>query len=435
MAVDFKLPNLGEGIESGDIANLLVKEGDVITADQNVIEIETGKASIELPSPHAGRVAKIHVTQGQTVKIGAPLMSIEGAGAEKPAAKPEPAAPAAKPAPAQSSAPKQNGPSTSSAAASAKPAAVHTGVAPAGPATRRLARELGVDLAEVDGSGAGGRITREDVVARVHESESPAAEPASKPATSQPSPAKPAAAPVGDAGSDSFGAVRRTPVSKIRRLIAENMVRSATTIPHVTNFDSADITELERIRQGGLVGSEIKLTMLAFVIKAASHALRLHPTLNSTLDLDAGQIVHKEYVNLGVAVDTDRGLIVPVLRGIDKLNIPQIAQGLTDIAARARASKFTPDDTRGGTFTISNLGAVGGVFSTPIINPPEVGILLVGRSKKQPVVMPDDSIQPRLMLPLSLSYDHRLVDGATAGRFLNEVISYLENPGRLLLTP
>ena len=227
-------------------------------------------------------------------------------------------------------------------------------------------------------------------------------------------------------------------MSKIRKTIAANMVRSATTIPHLTNFDDADITELEGLRKESAesyADGGIKLTSLAFVLKAVALALKQHPTLNASIDTQRGEIIYKHYVSLGVAVDTDRGLIVPVLRDVDKMSIPQIAQGIPALAEKVRSGQQTLDDLRGGTFTISNLGAVGGQYSTPIINHPEVAILLAGRSRKMAVVTKDDKIEPRLVLPLSLSYDHRLVDGAAASRFLNEVIGYLESPGKLLLAP
>jgi pyruvate dehydrogenase E2 component (dihydrolipoamide acetyltransferase) len=215
------------------------------------------------------------------------------------------------------------------------------------------------------------------------------------------------------------------------------MARSASTIPHVTNFDDADITELERIRKGSMADyvGDVKLTMMSFVLKAVAMALKHHAEVNASLDLEHKQIIYKDYVNVGVAVDTPRGLVVPVMRDVDRLSIPQIAQSMARLADDARNARFKVDDLRGGTFTVSNLGAVGGTYSTPIINHPEVAVLLVGRSRKLPVVTDDDDIQVRLMMPLSLSYDHRLVDGATAARFLNDVIEFLEVPGRLLLAP
>jgi pyruvate/2-oxoglutarate dehydrogenase complex dihydrolipoamide acyltransferase (E2) component len=299
-------------------------------------------------------------------------------------------------------------------------------ISPAGPAVRRLARELGVDLARVEGTGPGGRITRDDVVNAVRHANVIAAKSGA------------AAGAAIEEERDDYGPIRRETMTKIRKTIAANMVRSAFTIPHLTNFDDADITELERLRKESALAyadSGIKLTQLAFVLKAVALALKQHPTLNASVDLEAAEITYKNYVNLGVAVDTDRGLIVPVLRNADTLSIPQIAQGIQMLADKVRAGHQTLDDLRGGTFTISNLGAVGGQYSTPIINYPEVAILLVGRSRKMPVVTLEDKVEPRLLMPLSLSYDHRLVDGASASRFLNEVIGYLESPGRLLLAP
>jgi pyruvate dehydrogenase E2 component (dihydrolipoamide acetyltransferase) len=481
MPIDFKLPNLGENIESGDIVSVLVHEGDQIEANQPVVEVETGKATVELPCPHAGKVVKLYVKAGQSVPVGGLLLSIEASSAPAgaPAAKPAPTGKAAdKPAASEKPAPAKSGPAKPAAAASkaaapkapapsaagkptsaptpapaltavapapesapVSPASAATNggaarraastaelpavTAPAGPATRRLARELGVDLARVTGTGPGGRITEDDVKKAVRQSA--AAHVAAPRKVTVPN-----AAP----SQDAWGPIQLQPLSKIRKTIAVNMARSSATIPHVTNFDDADITELERIRKGGMadyVGTELKLTMMAFVMKAVAQALQLHPVINATLDFEAEQVIYKDYVNLGVAVDTERGLVVPVMREVDRMTIPQIAQGLTEIAAKARGNQFGLDDMRGGTFTISNLGAIGGTYSTPIINHPEVAVLLLGRSRKLPHVTDDDQIKVRLMMPLSLSYDHRLVDGAAAARFLNEVKNYLQVPGRLLL--
>ena len=445
MAFELKLPNLGENIDSGDVVNVLVKEGDQIAANQGVVEIETGKATVEIPCPQAGTITKVHVAKGQSVPIGAVLVSLE-AGAAAPAAKPaaapaapkaappaaakpapQPAAaqPAPKPAPAPAPMPASNGGPSS---ASVEPLVMETAgsSAAAGPSTRRLARELGVDLQRVSGTGPGGRITREDIVAAVRSHAERA------PSSSSLSHAK---LPDGVEGRDNWGTVRRQPLTRIRKTIAANMVHSVTTIPHVTNFDDADITELDRIRQsstGDYAKSGFKLTMMPFVMKAVAQSLRLHPVINASLDMEQGQIVYKEYVHVGGAVDTERGLVVTVIRDVDRQNIPMIAQALAEVAEKARTNKFTLDDQNGGTFTISNLGAIGGTYSTPIINSPQVAILLLGRSRKLPVVI-DDKIEMRLMMPLSISYDHRLIDGATAARFLNEVKGFLQVPGRLLL--
>jgi pyruvate dehydrogenase E2 component (dihydrolipoamide acetyltransferase) len=295
-------------------------------------------------------------------------------------------------------------------------------VEPAGPAVRRLARELGVDLGRVRGSGPAGRIVREDVIAAVRHA-------------SASSPGSRTRPDSGATERDDWGPIRREQMSRMRKTIAANMVRSVTTIPHLTNFDDADVTELERLRKASApeyAKNNLKLTALSFVIKAVSLSLKQHPAINATIDPEKGEIVYKEYVNVGLAVDTPRGLVVPVLRDCDQMSIPQIAQAIADTAEKAKNAQYGIEDLRGGTFTISNLGAVGGTYSTPIINWPEVAILLLGRSRKLPIVH-EDRVEPRLMMPLSLSYDHRLVDGAMAARFLNEVIGYLESPGRLLL--
>jgi len=239
----------------------------------------------------------------------------------------------------------------------------------------------------------------------------------------------------GSTERDDWGPIRREQMSRMRKTIAANMVRSVQTIPHLTNFDDADVTELEALRKASApeyAKNNLKLTALSFVIKAVSLSLRQHPAINVTIDMEKGEIVYKDYVNVGLAVDTPRGLVVPVLRDCDQMSIPQVAHAVAETAEKAKNAQYGIEDLRGGTFTISNLGAVGGAYSTPIINWPEVAILLLGRSRKMPVVH-DDRVEARLMMPLSLSYDHRVVDGAMAARFLNEVIGYLESPGRLLL--
>jgi len=287
-----------------------------------------------------------------------------------------------------------------------------------------MARELGVDLRQVQGTGQRGRITPEDVQAA-----------ASSAIAARPSVQVEAVVPPGEPGTDPWGPVRRERMSQIRRTIAAHMALSASTIPHVTNFDDADVTELEQLRKSvppGLLGPNIKLTTMPLVMKAVALALRRHPMLNASLDEQAGQIVYKQYVNLGIAVDTPRGLVVPAIRNADRLSIAELARALAEVADKARTARFTLEEIRGGTFTISNLGAVGGAYSTPIINHPEVAILLVGRARWLAAVR-DGRVEPRYLMPLSLSYDHRLVDGAAAGRFLNEVIDHLQSPGKLLL--
>ncbi|MDX1944996.1 MAG: 2-oxo acid dehydrogenase subunit E2 [Pirellulaceae bacterium] len=456
MATDIKLPNLGDGVDDGDILEVLVKPGDVISKDQGILEIETGKATMQVPSSAAGKVLKVHVASGQKVSVGTLLLTLEAAAASgAPPVPPKPAAPAAKPAavappkpapaavapaapkpappkpapPAPAPPAPRSSPSPQPLAPSPAPVALvepaSDGGVAAGPAVRRFAREVGVDLARVAGTGPSGRITREDVLAVVRQ-------------TSQQAAASPAGKKGGTATAhDQWGPIRVEKMPKIRKVIAAKMHESWMTCPRVTNFDDADVTELEKIRvssKDDYAKKGIKLTSLPFVIKAVASALRNHPTINAAVDPEQDQIIYKEYVNIGIAVDTDRGLVVPSLRRADELSIADIARSLAALADNVRDGSFSLADLQGSTFTISNLGAVGGTYSTPIINTPEVAILLVGRSRKMPVVV-DDEIAVRLMMPLSLAYDHRLVDGATAARFLNDVIDYLEAPSRLLLAP
>lgn len=445
------LPSLGDGIDSADVLNILVKEGDTVANNQDIIEFETDKATATVPSSGAGKITKIHVKVGDTVAIGAALLTLEGAGAAAAPPKPAPAKPAAapskpvaaqppaKPAAEEKAAPAPAAKSPSSPAAPqnqpvaklSEPAAP-AGIIPAGPAVRRFAREVGVDLGRLSGSGNSGRITRDDVlgeVRRVNQGAQTGAKPA----------AKTAAAPTsGDSnGQDAWGPVKIEKMTKIRKTIAAKMHESWSTVPRVTNFDDADVTELEKFRESSkndYAATGIKLTTMPFVIKAVAMALKHHPAVNASIDAENEQLIYKQYVNVGIAVDTDRGLVVPSLRNADQLSIPDIAKALSKLTEAARTSSFSVDDLRGSTFTISNLGAIGGTYSTPIVNTPEVAILLLGRSRKLPVVI-DDQIAIRLMMPLSLSYDHRLVDGGTAQRFLNDVMGFLKAPSRLLLAP
>jgi pyruvate dehydrogenase E2 component (dihydrolipoamide acetyltransferase) len=434
MATEFTLPDLGENITSGDVVSVLVKTGDVVEPGQSVLEVETDKAVIEVPCPPGGVIQEVLVKKGETVNVGQALLSLGSpaslpAAAAPPVEKPvEPVTPAPavkprEPAVVEQPVPVANTPASVAATngEATNNASPSETINPAGPAVRRLARELGVDLARVSGSGPSGRIIREDVVASVRRSGGQSGSSAQ------------AVRPGGD--QDDWGPIHREQMSRMRKTIATNMVRSMATIPHLTNFDDADVTELERLRKDSAAEyakTNVKLTALAFVVKAVSLSLRQHPGVNSSVDMEKGELIYKDYVNIGLAVDTPRGLVVPVLRGCDHQSIPHIAQEIAQTADKAKNAQYGVEDLRGGTFTISNLGAIGGTYSTPIINYPEVAILLVGRSRKLPVVY-EDRVEPRLMMPLSLSYDHRVIDGAMAARFLKEVIGYLESPGRLLL--
>ena len=447
MAVEFKLPGIGEGIESGDVLDILVSVGDKIENDTEICELETDKATVFVPSDIEGTITAIHVAAGDTVAVGAVLLTVEvaegAAPAPAPAAPPAPAAaPAPTPEPAAATpppAPATPPPATTPApAAAAAPVASGSKAAvPAGPAIRRFAREVGVDRTNVAGSGANGRIVREDVLRVVRDGSAsrPSAGMAAAGAVAAGAAAGAIASP-GSTGSDNYGPVRVEKMPKIRQTIARKMHESWTTCPRVTNFDDADVTALEAIRQNSKADYKsmgISLTSMPFIIKAVAMALKQHPSINASVDLEAGQIIYKDYVNVGIAVDTERGLVVPNMRNADQQSIPALAKGLSVMAENVRSNNFGIDDLRGGTFTISNLGAIGGTYSTPIINVPETAILLVGRSRKMPVVVENDEVAVRLMMPLSLSYDHRLIDGGAAARFLNEVIGYLEAPSRLLL--
>ncbi|MCE2751816.1 MAG: 2-oxo acid dehydrogenase subunit E2 [Pirellula sp.] len=498
MATEIKLPSLGEGVESGDVLEIYVKVGDVVKPEQSLLELETDKATVAVPSPLSGKILSIAIQEGDTVKVGQVIGTIEATAAASSQASsqaPTPAPPAASapkptspspaptaahsvaqpaapvapapvvPAPVAPVAPKPITPPKPTAApiaagvsasgASGSPAQDSDEVIAAGPAIRRFAREVGVDLSGVSGTGESGRITREDVLAIVrHQGQAAAAKPAasvptssaSSPALGAPpnsgveSPAKAAASKgiekPGTPATDDYGPIRVDRMTKIRKMIANQMDKSWSSVPRVVNFDDADVTELEAFRQSSkddYASRGIKLTTMPFLIKAVATALKHHGALNAQIDSENDQIIYKDYVNLGIAVDTDRGLVVPTLKNADRMSIPDIAYALADLSNRVRNNDFAVSDLRGGTFTISNLGAIGGTYSTPIVNVPEVAILLVGRSRKMPMVMQDDSIKPRLMMPLSLAYDHRLVDGATAARFLNDIIAYLEAPSRLLL--
>jgi pyruvate dehydrogenase E2 component (dihydrolipoamide acetyltransferase) len=419
MNIEFKLPALGENVAGGDVVSVLVREGDVIAANDGVVEIETDKAVLEIPCPHAGKIAKVLVSKGQSVTVGQPVLSIETA--DDAAAKVESPETVAKP---------------QAAAAEITSAPAGSEDVSAGPEARRLARELGVDLSRIGGTGKNGRITVEDIRAAAVPTEAKAekAETTSPGIPAQRGSREPAVPP-GVLGNDAYGPVRRELMSRIRRTIAAQMTKSAGVIPHVTSFDDADVTELERMRKTippAYLGPTIKLTAMPFVMKAVALALRQHPLLNSSLDEEKEEVVYKQYIHLGVAVDTPRGLVVPVIRNVDRLGVIDIARELTLLAARTRAAEFGVEELRGGTFTVSNLGAVGGVYSTPIINHPEVAILLLGRARWL-LGVHEGKIEGRLKMPLSLSFDHRVVDGAAAARFLNDVIDYLQAPGKLLL--
>jgi len=452
MARPFVLPDLGEGLTEAEIRQVHVREGDVVAEDAPLLEVETDKATVEIPSPMAGRIEKLHVQPGQSVKVGQVLVEFGDAGA--PAGKQ--AADTLDPTRKLASEPKtviEGGRARQAASepagtrAEATPAGARgAGPVPATPSTRRLARELGVDLHAVSGSGPGGRVTDDDVRAAANGGSSrggaPAAERAPAPA-GRPSEPPAVAKPLARVGVEppplpkfeQWGPIERQPLSHLRRTIAERMTLSATLIPHVTHFDRADITDLDALIRRNLEsakGRGVTLTLTAFLLKAAALSLVEHPTFNASLDPAAGELIVKRYVHLGVAVAAERGLIVPVMRHIDKKPIIEIARELGELARRVREGKATLDDLRGGTFTITNIGALGGTGAIPIINYPEVAILGVARGREEAVVR-GGQIVPRLLLPLSLTFDHRVADGADGARFATAIVQRLEQPDSLLL--
>src|SRR6266581_1133888 len=429
----FVLPDLGEGLTEAEIVKVLVQEGDRVQEDAPLLEVETDKATVEIPSPVTGRVAKIHVQPGQTVKVGAVLVTFdEEAGRGGAASLGTTLARSAPPAGHTTSA-TQQAPAAAAATRGSGPVA-------ATPATRRLARELGVDIHTVRGTGHGGRVSDDDVRAAAGGRPPASAQPAAQPvAPERPATRKPLA-PVGAEAPalprfEQWGAVERQPLSHLRRTIAERMTLSATLVPHVTHFDRADITELDAIIRRNVEPARqrgVTLTLTSFLLKAAALALREHPQFNASLDPAAGELILKRYCHLGVAVATDRGLIVPVIRDVDKKPLIELQGELAALAQRVRDGKATLEDLRGGTFTVTNIGALGGTGAVPIINYPEVAILGAARAREEPVVL-DGRIVPRVLLPLSLTFDHRVADGADGARFAAAIVRRLERPEQLLL--
>ncbi|MCC7260878.1 MAG: dihydrolipoyllysine-residue acetyltransferase [Candidatus Latescibacteria bacterium] len=418
LSVQFVLPDLGENIAAGDVVRVLVAVGDTLAEDQPVVELETDKAVIEVPTSVSGVVEAIHVKKGDKVAIGQAILTAKST-SSAPAGKSSP--PAAAPAPSAAPAP-------TAATSPARPVPTEARpLVPAAPSVRRLARELGVDIAQVKGSGPAGRVSQEDIKLHVRQLNT------QRPAAATSAPTQVVAAPLPD--FSRWGSVDRQPMSNVRRVTAERLLQAWTTIPQVTQFDKADITEVEQWRKEYGKRAEAaggKLTLTAILLKVAAAALRRFPQFNASLDMARNEVVYKQYVNIGVAVDTDRGLLVPVVRDVDQKNIVQLAVELAQLAEKARTKKLSPDDMQGGCFTISNLGGIGGTGFTPIVNPPEVAILGVARGAFEPV-WKGSEFKPRLLVPLSMSYDHRLIDGADGIRFLRWLAEALQNPFVLLL--
>ena len=420
MPVQFALPDLGENIESGDVIRILVDVGDRLAEDQTVIELETDKAVIEVPSSVDGTVTEILVQQGDTIAVGQPILAVETAAAAAVAEEAPPApVPAVEPAPTPIQA---VAPVVEEAPPAPTPTLTSTDdPVPAAPSTRRLAREIGVDIAQVQGTGPGGRISIDDVKAHSKKLHAARAT-APSAATSLPD-------------FSQWGAVERQPMTKVREITADRLAQAWATIPQVTQFDKADLTSLEKWRAEYGKKAEAaggKLTPTAILIKVLGIALKVFPQFNASIDMAQREVVYKRYFHIGIAVDTPHGLLVPVVRDVDQKNIIELAVELSELAQKTRERKIGPADMQGGSMTISNVGTMGGTAFTPIVNPPEVAILGVARSQVEPTYI-DGQLQPRTFLPLSLSYDHRLIDGADGARFLRWVCTALEDPFIALL--
>jgi pyruvate dehydrogenase E2 component (dihydrolipoamide acetyltransferase) len=441
---EFKLPELGENIDSGDLVRLMISPGARVSEGQPVMELETDKAVVEVPSTVSGVVREVKVKEGQKIKVGEVIFTLEGGSAaaveaprrhepvehisgqqaarlsfqlamraegktEEQALPPDhPMAP-----PPAFSMPVQLG----------KVAGTHRDPAPAAPHVRRLAREIGVDIHGVQGTGPGGRISEDDV--KLHAKNTLAAALAAAQAPKTPGFAEPELPDFA-----KWGKIERVSIRGVRRKTAEHLRQAWNTIPHVTQQDRADITELEQLRARFAPRAEEaggKMTVTAIALKVCASALKVFPQFNASIDMAKEEIVYKQYINIGVAVDTDRGLLVPVIRDVDKKNIVELAAEMTQLSKKARDRKLTSEEMEGGTFTITNLGGIGGTGFSPIVNHPEVAILGLSRSRMEPEWV-NNKFEPRLILPLSLSYDHRLIDGADAARFLRWIAEAFEQP-------
>jgi pyruvate dehydrogenase E2 component (dihydrolipoamide acetyltransferase) len=418
--MDLKLPTLGEGVDSGSVVSILVKEGSQIQKGQGIIELETGKAVAPVPASAAGKVIKLLVAVGDKISVGQPILSLEaGAAPAKPAEAKAPA-PAKASAPRSAPAPKQEEPAEEEAPVEES----EDGPEPASsPTIRRMSRELGINLRKIRGSENGGRIVMSDLRAYLQRLQRLAATPRS----TGPGGAVAKAAPE-LIDFSKWGQIAKRPMTPLRKVIAQRMSESWSAVPRVTQFEQADITALNELRKKHASAFEKKgarLTLTSFVVKIVAAALKKHPVFNTSVDLTAGEVIYKEYFNIGLAVDTEQGLIVPVLRDVDKKDLVALSKEINDLATKTRDRKISLDELQGGSFTISNQGGIGGGHFTPIINLPETAILGLGRGAMKAVVR-DGKIEPRLMLPLALSYDHRVIDGGAAVRFILDVIEGFE---------
>ena len=451
MALEFKLPDVGEGVHEGEIVQWLVAEGDKVDEDQSIVEVMTDKATVEIPAPRAGVLLKRYAEEGDVVEVGSVILVIGDEGEEVSAGKtaePETAQAAelgnGQESPAATSTEKA-APATASGNGQ-QPAAAPKGRVLATPATRKLARELGVDIAQVQGSGPAGRVTDDDVRA-IAEGGAPAAAPADETREPEAAPARPSqpsetresvstmpSAPErprvrGEQQED------RVPLRGMRRRISDHMREAKDTAAHFTYVDEIDVTDLVSVRESLKETAQeqgAKLTYLPFIVKACVAALKQHPYVNASIDHEAGEIVFKHYYNIGVATATEQGLMVPVVKNADMMSMLEIAEEIERLSGLAREGKIGPEDLKGGTFTITSLGAQGGMLSTPVVNTPESAILGVHEIKKKPAVV-DDEIVVRQQMMLALSFDHRLIDGHVGAAFAKDVKAFLENPKWLMV--
>ncbi len=425
--VDLKLPHLGEGADSGTVVNLFVKVGDTIAKDQPVLELENEKAVATIPSTLAGTVAQIFVKPGDKIRVGQRILSVgeSGAAAAAPAAQPEPVPRRARERLIQTPSPEQ-APAVLEEELPEPGDGVKGGIAPAAaPSIRKLARDLGIDLTRVRGSASGGRIVLEDVRAYIQKLQRLTAGPRAGAAAGAPAP-RPAPEQV---DFSQWGPISKRPLSPLREVIARRMTESWTTTPRVTQFDEADITAVMDLRKKYAAAYEqrgARLTLTSFAVKVVVDTLKKHPIFNASLDEVAQEIVFKESYHISIAVDTDAGLIVPVIRDADKKDMVQVSRELEDLAGKSRERKVSAEELKGGTFTISNQGGIGGGHFTPIVNKPQVAILGLGRGAMKAVVRAN-TVVPRLMLPIAISYDHRIIDGAAAARFTVDLVQAFEN--------
>lgn len=414
MSRSFKLPDLGEGVHEGEVLAVHVSVGQEVKEGDIILEVETDKAAVEIPSPFSGRVAEVRVKPGDIVKVG-DVMLVFSNGEEAEAAETE-------------------------KAESVEKTGERKGPVPASPATRRLARELGVDLQRVTPSGPGGQVTADDVRAFADTGKEKTAEAAPEKAAAPEAPLLAVGLPALPDFA-RWGPVERVPFRSIRRATAKQMMMAWSRIPHVTSQDQVDVTRLEAFRRkhkDEIEAAGGRLTMTVFALKAVATALKMHPQFNATLDVEAEEIIIKNYYHIGVAVNTDNGLIVPVVRDVDRKSIRELAVELHDMVQRTRARKISREDLQGGSFTITNAGAMGGGYFAPIINFPEVAILGMGQARMQPAAVEkgrgEYEIAPRLIMPIVLCIDHRVLDGADAIQFLKVVIDTLQDPDQLLIS-